>query len=126
VGRVATFAHEEVPPEVLTERAELGRVGVVSVAVCLAEDGTLAEAPEIAASGSLGPADADVLRDVQRAVGKALERGTSSALRRTDDDLKEAVRGAARRAVNGVLGYRPVVHVLLTRVGLGRGRRGRA
>jgi ribonuclease J len=120
VGRVATFGGEEVTDEVLKERAQLGRAGVVFVSVVLDRRNGLVATPQVVARGVLDTADAGELHRaalaVARAVGEAASRARDLASPATDDELAEAARLAARRSVEARTGKRPLVNVALSRV----------
>jgi ribonuclease J len=112
VGRVATFGGAPLADEVLRERAQIGRVGVVSVAVVLGADGELMARPSVTSAGVLTELDGDVLD----AAAKAAERVVREMSGRTDPTIQEAARLAARRAIESEIGQRPLVQVSVTRL----------
>ncbi len=120
VGRVATFDGEEVTDEVLKERAQLGRAGVVFVSVVLDRRGGIASTPQVIARGVLDASDADVLHKaslaVARAVGEVSSRSRDHASAAGDDEIADAARLAARRTVEARTGKRPLVNVALSRI----------
>jgi ribonuclease J len=115
VGRVATFAGDELSDEVLRERAQLGRGGVVCVAVVLDKKGALASAPQVAARGVIEPSMSGALRKASAAVARAVS-DCDARVRMLDDELGEVVRLAARRAIESATGRRATVVVTSTRL----------
>ncbi len=114
VGRVATASGDELSEELLRERAQLGRSGVVSVSVALDAKGRVVGAPLVASRGVFEPSVPGVARKVSSAVARALEGGDARALR-DDDAVANLVRLSARRAVEASTGKRPVVIVAVSR-----------
>lgn len=115
VGRVATFGGEPLSDEVLRERAQLGRSGMVVVSLMLDRRGVPVAAARIAERGVIDPEDeVDVLRLAARAAENAVA-ASDARTRSRDEDLAEVVRLATRRAIEAETGRRPVVAVLLTR-----------
>jgi ribonuclease J len=121
VGRVATYGGEEVTDEVLKERAQLGRAGIVFVSLVLDRRGAVCAPPQIVTRGVVDASDADVLRRaslaVTRAVAEACERARGGGAPISDDELANAARLAARRTIEARTGRRPIVTVALDRVG---------
>jgi ribonuclease J len=114
-GRVATFAREEIPEEVLRERAALGRSGAAFVTVALDSRGAVAGRPEVALRGLPHAHDEALLRAASKAAAQAVA-AASEPLRARPDDLSEAVRLAVRKAIEVRTRHKPIVQVLLTRV----------
>lgn len=120
VGRVAAYGGEEVSDDVLKERAQLGRAGLLVVSLVLDPRGALAAAPQLVARGVLDATDEDVLHyaalAVTRAVGEVVGRSRAPTSSVRDEELTEAARLAARRTVEARTGRRPLVAVTLSRV----------
>jgi ribonuclease J len=112
-GRIATYGGEELPEELLRERARIGRAGVAMVSVVLDRHGALAAPPRLTAQGVLDPSDGEVPRAVEKAVARALEAAGHG---RSDDELAEIARLAARRTIEAQTGRRPIVSALVTRL----------
>lgn len=115
VGRVATFAGDELPEEALRERAALGRSGAAFVTVVLDARGAVAARPEVALRGLPLARDEALLRAAARAAAQAVA-GASDIVRARPDDLAGIVRLAVRKAIELRTRHKPVVQVLLTRV----------
>jgi mRNA degradation ribonuclease J1/J2 len=114
---VATYHGIELPESVLRERRALARAGAVHVGIVVDPRGCLAAAPAVWASGVLADEqEPHALRFVAVEVAKALEarpwgRGTPS-----DDAVADAARLAARRAVEGRTGRKPVAWATVIRL----------
>jgi ribonuclease J len=115
VGRVAAFAGDELPDEVIKERAALGRSGVAFVTVVLDGRGAVAARPEVALRGLPLARDEALLRAAGRAAAQAVA-GASDVVRARPDDLAGAVRLAVRKVIETRTRHKPVVQVLLSRV----------
>jgi ribonuclease J len=115
VGKVATFGGDELSEEVLRERAQLGRSGVAFVSVVIDRRGVLVNTPQIVARGVVDFSFAGVLRKAAGAVARAVADCDPRA-RSTDGELADVVRLAARRAIEGHTGRRPLVVVAVTRL----------
>lgn len=113
-GRVAVAGGEAIDPSVLRERTNLARQGVLAVAVVLDEAGRGVGRARVTGSGVCGPLDGDVLELASRAVDRALG-ALDDRTRRREESLLEAVRLAARRAVEAEIGVRPTVLVQVVR-----------
>lgn len=113
VGKVATFAGDELSEEVIRDRALLGRTGVAFVAVSLDKKGALLAPPAIETRGVIDPKVAGITRKVQLAVTQAVE--TAEGRARTDEALAESVRLAARRSIESQTSRRPLVVVTVSR-----------
>ncbi|HEY4117265.1 MAG TPA: MBL fold metallo-hydrolase RNA specificity domain-containing protein, partial [Byssovorax sp.] len=111
-GRVAAAHGDEVPEDVLRERAQLGRAGVVAVSVWLDGRGGLAGAPHVLARGVPSATERAASAAIGQAVREVLVRS-----RRVDDDIVFAARSAARRHFEAETGGRPVVLVHVGRKG---------
>lgn len=97
-------------PETRGRRAELGRSGVVHVALALDARGAVIAGPDVVARGVPEVDDDDVvLRSIAREVVAQLER----VRHYKHIDLTEELRRAVRRRVLDVSGTRPVVEVQL-------------
>jgi ribonuclease J len=115
VGKVATFGGDEVPEEVLRERAQLGRSGVAFVSVVVDRRGVLAGAPQVVARGVVDVSFSSALRKTAGAVARAVADCDPRA-RSADGELASVVRLAARRAIESQTGRRPLVVVSVTRI----------
>ena len=105
------------------ERRRLAFGGHVSVAIVVDGGGRLAAPPAVAASGMPDFGDDGLIEDsvgdaVAHAVGKLDPRG-----RADDAVIEDMARRAARKAVNGLTGKKPVCQVQVVRL---PGRKGRA
>ena len=107
-GRVAVaLGGEPLTEETLKERADLGRNGVVVVALTVDRQSRGVAPPRVFVQGVPAVTDA-VVRSLEREVARALEayregRGLS---------LEDFARRSVRRKVEDVSGTRPVVEVL--------------
>jgi ribonuclease J len=110
VGRVATFDGASLADDVLRERAQLGRVGVLTVAFALSPGGRLAGSAELGCLGVLAELDRDVLARAQRAVEVAVD-----GARGGPDDVANAAKLAARKVVETHTGQKPQVIVSILR-----------
>lgn len=115
VGKVATFGGDELPEDVLRDRALLGRTGVAFVSVVVDRRGALAGSPQVVARGVVDSSYASALRKSAGAVARAVNDCDARA-RSSDGNLTEVVRNAARRALETNTGRRPLVVVALTRL----------
>ncbi len=125
VGRVATFQLAPLADEIIRERAQIARTGVVFVSVVLSGSGALAGRPALAQSGVLGPLDEDVLAMSARAAERAVREIASAREGARDDAFVDVAKGAVRRTIEAETGMRPVVHVTVQRVQGGRDEPGR-
>jgi len=112
IGRVAIFDRTPLADEILRERTQLGRAGVVTVAVALDGAGRLVAGPELRSLGVLGKLEADVLERASRAVAARLERGDDD---RDRGGLAESIRLTARRSIEADTGRRAIVSVSILR-----------
>jgi ribonuclease J len=101
--------------DVLKERAELGRVGIATVAFCLDSKGGLFEPVSVSTRGIAGMVDPANLRGLKGEVARAVE--LSKRRRHGDIELKEEVRRTVRRFLLDVGGVRPAVEVHVFRGG---------
>jgi len=115
VGRVATFAGEELPEEALRERAAIARSGAAFVTVVLDARGAVAARPEVALKGLPFARDEALLRAAGRAAAQAIA-AASEPTRARPDDLADVVRLAVRKAIELRTRHKPIVQVLITRV----------
>ena len=113
-GRVATFAGEALAEEILRERGQLGRSGIVVIALWVGADGDLLVPPSVVARGVLDPRDAPTLRGARSAVGRAFAE-IDRKQRASDEDVAFAARAAARRYFEAETGGRPVILVTVAR-----------
>ena len=114
VGRVAAANGDTISDEVLRERAQLGRSGIVLVSVVLDKRGAVIGSPEIISRGVVDAAFASALRQASSAAARAITEA-DPRIRTLDDSLRDAVRVATRRAIESHTGRRPLVMVTLTR-----------
>lgn len=113
-GKVATFGGEELSEEVIRERAQLGRGGVLCVSLTLDRRGAALTPPEVASRGVLDPSFAGVARKVEAAVAQAIEAADHKT-RGADDAIADVARLAARRSLEAHTGRRPIVLVTVSR-----------
>ena len=111
VGRVSTFAGDPIPDQVLKERAQIGKYGVLTVAVALGPGGHLVGRPEVRALGVLGPLEGDVLGRAELAVERVVREAAGDPSRVTD--LSNAVKLAARKVIESHTRQKPLVLVSL-------------
>ncbi|WP_240808011.1 ribonuclease J [Polyangium spumosum] len=117
VGKVATYGGDELPDEVIRERAQLGRSGVVMVSLVLDRRGGVAAPPRAVQRGVVDHEEG--ASEVMRAASLAVSRAVTDADGRTrasDEGMTEVVRLAARRVIEAKTGRRPIVLVTLSRV----------
>ncbi len=119
VGRVATAFGEELGDEVLREREQLARGGVLALAIALDGEGRLAAPVRVLDRGAVEADDRKALREAERAAARAVEQ-LALRERRQDDLVREATRLAARRSIERDTGRRPMVLAVVTRVERGR------
>lgn len=101
----------------MRERRKLSFAGIVSVSVALDSDGELACAPSVAIVGA--PREDEAGENVPALVAEAVEEGLSTIARkkrRDDEAVQIAVQRAARNALSGFWGKRPIVSILINRV----------
>ncbi len=100
---------EPIDPETLCRRAELGRTGVVAIALTVDAQGRILTDPTVSAYGVPSvDGDGAALRQVTREVVHACSRSR----RRSDESmLTHEIRRAARRRLFDLCGCRPVVQV---------------
>jgi len=97
----------------INERRRIAMHGVIAVAVVLDAAGKLATAPEIRLQGVPVEEDRnDFVREAEEAVERAIEKGASS-----EDALREALRLGVRRVATDWTGKKPIVEVMLMRLG---------
>ncbi len=117
VGKVATYGGNDLPDEVLRERATMGRSGIVFVSVTLNNRGSIMATPRLSQYGVVDHAEgaSEVLRAASIAVSRAIT-DTDPRTRMQDESMGEICRLAARRSIENKTGRRPVVIVSLSRV----------
>jgi ribonuclease J len=97
----------------MNERRRIMQYGVISVAVALGAGGRLAADPEIRLQGVPVEDDRNAfVRDAEEAVEKAIDEGAAN-----DDALREKLRLAVRRVATDWTGKKPIVDIMLLRVG---------
>lgn len=111
-GKVSTMRGDPIPPEVLRERALVGRSGVVFVSIALSSAG-LAAPVDVKSMGVVGPLDHDVLVHAGRAVGEVVR---DLLARHHGAALEEEARLTTRRVIESHTGSRPLVLVGVVRV----------
>ncbi len=115
-GRLAIDGDRLIPIDgsLLAARRRMMFNGVVMASLAVDGQGRVLGNPQISAPGLFETGDPDpelIAADLRRAVGDL-----PAALRREDDQLREAVRSAVRKAVGRRLRKRPTVEVHLLRV----------
>jgi len=109
VGKIAVDAGGELTAAVLRDRALLAELGVAVASVIVDESGRPTSSPLVVTRGVLDETVRwDVLADAQREVREALESHPWSVERPSDEELREVVRLAARRAIARHLGRKPL------------------
>jgi ribonuclease J len=113
VGRIATWQGIDIAPAVVRERRSLARSGVLTVQIVLDDRGRLGSTPSVRARGVLaGEDDPATLRFVAVEVAKAL----SASEGKDERSVADLARLAARRAIEGKTGKKPVCLVHVSRV----------
>jgi ribonuclease J len=116
VGKIAVDSAGELAQVIMRDRALLGALGVVAVAVVVDERGRPVQKPGIATRGVLDePASWDALDEAQREVQSTLETHPWSTERPGDDELREVTRLAARRAIARYVGHKPIALAIVLR-----------
>ena len=112
-GRVSIAdGGEPVDRDTLARRAELGRSGIVTIALVVDGAGRVAAEPGVCAYGVPSvDGDGEALRQVARHVLDAFSRTCSRA---TEPAVTDAIRRAVRRRLVDLCGCRPVVQVQLS------------
>ena len=115
-GRLAVDGDRLLPMDgsLLAARRRIMFNGVVMASLAVDAQGKVLGEPQISAPGLFetgDPEPAMIAADLRRAVGEL-----PAALRREDDQLREAARGALRKAVSRRLRKRPTVEVHLLRI----------
>jgi ribonuclease J len=110
-GRVAIFDRSPIADEVLRERAQLGRAGVVAVTLAVDANGRVIAGPELRSLGVLGKLEADVLDRATRAVAAKVAPGVALG----DASTGETIRLTARRSIEADTGRRTTVMVTVLR-----------
>ena len=97
----------------INERRRIALNGVISVAVAVDAGGTLAADPEIRLQGIPVEEDRDAfISETEAAIEAAVLSGAPN-----DDKLREALRLAVRRCATQWTGKKPIVEIMLLRVG---------
>lgn len=115
-GRLAVDGDRLLPMDgsLLAARRRMMFNGVVMASLAVDAQGKVLGDPQISAPGLFetgDPEPAMIAADLRRAVGEL-----PAGLRREDDQLREAARGALRKAVSRRLRKRPTVEVHLLRI----------
>jgi ribonuclease J len=114
VGRIAAANGDTISDEVLRERAQLGRSGIVLVSAVVDRRGALVGSPEIISRGVVDASFASAIRQASAAAARAITEA-DPRIRTQDEALRDAVRVATRRAIESHTGRRPLVMVTLSR-----------
>lgn len=117
VGRLALDGNRlvAVDGELVRTRTRALWNGTVTVTVVINGDGGLAREPQISTTGLLDPGDQAVEKAARDAARVAVE-ALRAKQRADDDEVKEAVRLAVRRAFNDSVAKKPVTTVHLVRI----------
>jgi ribonuclease J len=118
VGKVATFAGEELSDDVIRDRAQIGRAGAAFVSLVLDRNGVTAAPPQVLARGVLADGETGALRRASLALARTLEDLARQGRARTmgDEELAQLARNVARRSIEQDTGHRPVVTVAISRL----------
>jgi ribonuclease J len=109
------FGGEAIDPEVLRQRSDLARYGLVLVTLVLDGRGRLVCPPQVVARGVSGCESGNGMRAAAVEVARAVERaGRRRAGNGGNGDLREDVRRAVRRQLERDAGCRPVIEVCIT------------
>ncbi|HMI86438.1 MAG TPA: ribonuclease J [Polyangiaceae bacterium] len=113
VGRVATWEGMPIASSVLKERRSLARAGIVSIGLVVDANGRVLAPPSVQARGVMADeAEPATLRFLALEIARALENGSA----RDDGATGELARLAARRAIEGKTGKKPLCLVNVTRL----------
>ena len=115
VGKLATYAGDEIPEQVLKHRESLGRYGVAFVTVQVDAHGRLVVPPTLSTRGVLDDEEEqDLLESAASNVAKALSGWSFTSEYPTDQQIIEVTERIVRRNLDGISGRRPVaiVHVV--------------
>ena len=97
----------------ISERRRIAIHGVIAVAVVLDAKGKLAADPEVRLQGVPVEEDRnDFVREAEDAVKRAITKGAAS-----EDALREALRLGVRRVATEWTGKKPIVEIMLVRLG---------
>lgn len=97
----------------INERRRIAQYGVIAVAVVLDGSGKLAADPEIRIQGVPVEEDRDAfIREAEEAVEAVIDKGAAN-----EDALREALRLGVRRVATEWTGKKPIVEIMLMRVG---------
>ncbi|MBA3526643.1 MAG: ribonuclease J [Sphingomonas sp.] len=113
VGRLVLDGDMILPADgsTITERRRIGVNGLITVALPVGRDGSLAGSPHIRPFGVPVEEDReDFIADAADSASRAFDRGSD------EDKTREAVRLAVRRCATAWTGKKPLVEVMLIRV----------
>lgn len=117
VGRVATWDGQELVESVLSERASLGRAGVVHVTLVADARGKLAAPPAVVARGVAAESLTEsATRKVALEVARTLGETPWAVERPSDEAIADVARAAARRAFEAIVGKKPVAMATVVRL----------
>jgi ribonuclease J len=114
VGRLVLDGDMILPADgsTVTERRRISVNGLITVAIPVGKDGRLAGTPHVRPFGVPVEEDRDdFVADATDSATRAFDRGTD------EDKMREAVRLAVRRCATAWTGKKPLVEVMLVRVG---------
>ncbi len=116
-GRLAVDGNRLVPldGELIRGRNRVGYNGAAQVTIALNGSGGLAADPVVSTTGLLEP-DEEALETEAREAARSAVEGLTAKRRGSDDDVREAVRIAVRRAFRKSLNKKPLTTVHLVRV----------
>jgi ribonuclease J len=112
-GRVHVFNRRALPPRVLEERTAVAARGFVHLTLILDREGRLAEEIALKTRGVLDSVGDEQLLAAAREEVRAALQGLAG---RNDEEIEDAAKHAARRALGRVLGFRPVTEATIVRV----------
>ena len=113
VGAVSIgFGGEAIDPEVLRQRSDLARYGLVLVTLVLDGRGRLVCPPQVVARGVSGCESGNGMRAVAAEAARTVEQ--AGRRRGSNGDLREEVRRAVRRQLERDAGCRPVIEVCIS------------
>jgi ribonuclease J len=113
VGRLVLDGDVILPADgpTMTERRRMSNTGLITVAVPVAKDGSLAGEPAVRPFGIPVEEDRDdFIADATESVRRAFNRGAE------EEQLRESIRLAVRRCATAWTGKRPLVEVTLLQV----------
>ncbi|HEY2734351.1 MAG TPA: ribonuclease J [Polyangiales bacterium] len=114
-GRVHVQAGTELPPVVLRDRMLMAEVGIVLITLWVDDRGALRAPARILTRGVVWEdEERDLLDDLRRRVESAC---SELPLPREDDALRDVASRTARRLLRDEIGFRPLTHCMVTRIG---------